>query len=164
MCQTQFSAPPFSLGYCSSFNLKPCETNQTSTGICVSNSGPLPRKRIKTQPPSLHPKLAKVPRERRDTHQCKVHILFCLESWLLQSFLLQQVSDTLEKYFCFLFKNSNQFQQKLWAATSYSILPRSRSLVYFSIEMFVMSNNLRKQSSLSLYLSWEKLYNNSQNV
>lgn len=63
MDQVQFSAPPFPLGSCSSFNLKPYETNKTSTSICVSNSGPLPRKRVKTQPLSLLPNWQRFPRK-----------------------------------------------------------------------------------------------------
>lgn len=164
MCQAQFSASPFSLESCSSFNLKPYETNKTSTGICLKQ-WPSAQEESQNSASFLASKIGKGSQGRGDTqHQFKVHILFCLESWLLQSFLLPQVSDTLEKYFCLLFKNSNYFQQKRWAAKSYSILPRNRSLVYFSIEMFIMSNNLRKQSSLNLYLSWENLCNNSQNV
>lgn len=93
--------------------------------------------RLKTQPLSLYPKLAKVPGKE------EIHSVSSSSAsssvWNLGS-----SSPCFREIFLFLFKNSNYFQQKHWAATSYSILSRNRSLVYFLIGMFVMSNDLRK--------------------
>lgn len=80
--------------------------------------------RLKTQPLSLYPKLAKFPGKE------EIHSVSSSSAsssvWNLGS-----SCPCFREIFLFLFKNSNYFQQKHWAATSYSILSRNRSLVYF---------------------------------
>ena len=111
---------------------------------------------------SLHLVLAKVLGQKHIySIDSTLHILPYRKSWLLCSCLLQQISDTLEKYFWFLFTNYNYFQQEFWAATNDSILIRNRSLVYvFSWD--VHFQQFEKTILIKTLVSWDELCNNSQ--